>query len=159
MSLLLTYVRIITAILYCHSNSLFLATYRVQDTDLILYNNGSVVVSCQYCVPVAESVREGCYVIINNSDEGLKKTINITGSDEETITLESGSYTVTTYDLVNGSIKGPATAPIQLEVTIGKTIISQISHNKLLHQITLIQAPPLIQALPLIQQVSIIVLM
>ena len=122
MSLLLTYVRIITVILYRHSNSLFLATYRVQSTDLEQYNNGSVIVSCQYCVPVAESTGEGCYVIFNNSAGGLEKTINITGSNEEIITFkESDIYTVTTYDLVNGFIKGPAIAPEQIEVTIGKT--------------------------------------
>ena len=122
MSLLLTYVRVDTANLYYHSNSSFLATYRVQDTDLKTYNNGSVVVSCLYCVPVAESVGEGCYIIFNNSAGEVEETLNITGTNEEAITFkESDIYTVTTYDLVNGSIKGPATAPIQLEVTIGKT--------------------------------------
>lgn len=121
MSLLLTYVRIITAILYYHSNSSFLATYRVQSTDLEQYSNGSVVVSCLYCVPVAESIGEGCYVIFINSAGEVKETLNITGSNEETITFkESGNYTVTTYDLVNGSIKGPAIAPEQIEVTVGK---------------------------------------
>lgn len=121
MSLMLTYVRVDTAILYYHSNSSFLATYRVQDTDLKTYNNGSVVVSCLYCVPVAESVGEGCHVVFNNSAGGLEKTINITGSNEETVTFkESDIYTMTTYDLVNGFIKGPAIAPEQFEVTIGK---------------------------------------
>lgn len=121
MSLLLTYVRVITAILYYHSNSSFLATYRVQSTDLKTYSNGSVVVSCLYCVPVTESIGEGCYVIFNNSAGEVEETLNITGSNKEMLTLnEGGNYTVTPYDLVNGSIKGPATAPIQLEVTIGK---------------------------------------
>ena len=80
-----------------------------------------MVVSCLYCVPVAESIGEGCYVIFNNSAGEVEETLNITGSDEKIVTLkESGNYTVTTYDLVNGSIKGPANAPKQLEVTIGK---------------------------------------
>ena len=120
MSLMLTYVRFDTVILYYHSNSSFLATYRVQHTNLEQYSNGSVIVSCQYCVPVAESIGEGCYVMFNNSAGGLE-TLNITGTNEEIVTFkESGNYTVTTYDLVNGSIKGPAIAPKQIEVTVGK---------------------------------------
>ena len=72
-------------------------------------------------MPLADSIEKKCYVMFNNSDGALEKTINITGSNEETVTFkESGNYTVTPYDLVNGFIKGPAIAPKQLEVTVGK---------------------------------------
>lgn len=85
----------------------FLATYHVQDLNIKPYSNGSVGVQClYYCQQVASN---GCQVAFNDTAQGIEKSFNITGLHEKLVPLtNNGNYTVTVYDLVNGSVIGPA---------------------------------------------------
>lgn len=66
-----------------------------------------------YCWPI------GCHVIFHNKDLGQNQSFDITTLNEELVyPSESGCYTVTVYDLYNGSFKGPAADPIEIEVIV-----------------------------------------
>ena len=88
---------------------MYIAIYHVQGLTLQYYSdNGSVLVECRFA---ERSTADGCHVIFRESSEGTVKSINITKSsiDESTvyqyITLPvSGNYTVTAYDIVDGTI-------------------------------------------------------
>ena len=55
------------------------------------------------------SITKSCHLIFFDNARGLKQSFNVTGSKKTQLKLkESGNYTVTVYDLVNGSIIGPA---------------------------------------------------
>ena len=100
--------------------SLLLATFHTQDIRISsLYNNGSVNVQCVF---VSGSTADGCHVIFNNTANGQSESFNITGSTNTMITLStSGNYTVTVYDIINGSFYGPVVLyPQQVYIDILK---------------------------------------
>ena len=69
-----------------------------------------------YCEPVAS---EGCHVIFKDIAQGIRKHFNITALHEKLVPItNNGYYTVTVYDLVNGSVIGPVLDSTQLEVNI-----------------------------------------
>ena len=47
-------------------------------------------------------------MIFTDTSNGRNEYFNITGSVTETLLLPSGNYAVTSYDIVNGSLYGPA---------------------------------------------------
>ena len=81
-------------------------------------NNNFVLVECIF---VEGLTVEGCYVTFTDMSLGLEESFNITGSGRRQLSLQhSGNYTVTVYDIVNGSIIGPAlhySMPIEFIVT------------------------------------------
>ena len=86
-----------------------IATYHIQGLTLQYYSdNGSVVVECRFA---ERSTADGCHVIFRESSKGTMKSINMTKSSIEESTVYqyislpvSGNYTVTTHDIVDGTI-------------------------------------------------------
>ena len=74
------------------------------------------------CIFVEGLTVEGCHVTFTDKGLRLEESFNITGSGGAQISLQhSGNYTVTVYDIVNGSIIGPAfqyPIPIEFIVTV-----------------------------------------
>ena len=91
------------------TSSIAIATYHVQGLTLQYYSdNGSIVVECRFA---ERSIADGCYVIFIESSKGTVKSINLAKSSIEKSTVYqyitlpvSGSYAVTAYDIVNGTI-------------------------------------------------------
>lgn len=96
----------------------FVATFYVQGLN-ISSNNNFVLMECIF---VKGLTAEGCHVTFTDMSLGLEESFNITGSGGTQISLQlSGNYTVTVYDIVNGSIIGPALQypiPIEFIVTV-----------------------------------------
>ena len=96
----------------------FVATFSVQGLN-ISSNNDFFLVKCIF---IEGSTVEGCHVTFTDMSLGLEESFNITGSGGTQLSLQySGNYTVTVYDIVNGSIIGPALQhpiPIEFIVTV-----------------------------------------
>lgn len=70
-----------------------------------------------YCQPKAAGV--GCHVILNDTVQESVVKFDIMTTDEKLVyTQISGNYTVTVYDLVSGSLIGPALEPSEVEVNL-----------------------------------------
>ena len=96
----------------------FVATFYVQGLN-ISSNNNFVLVECIF---VEGLTVEGCHVTFTDKNLDQEESFNITGSGGTQLSLQhSGNYTVTVYDIVNGSIIGPAfqyPIPIEFIVTL-----------------------------------------
>ena len=80
---------------------------------------------CLYCMP---KVNQSCCVKFSDIAQGVEENFVVSGLDEKIVTLKrNGNYTVTTYDLVNGSCIGPAIEPIQVVINYNSTISSATS--------------------------------
>ena len=86
---------------------MFIATYNAQNFSIRSdAPNGSVMVACIF---IEGSLTTSCHLKFIDNVRNLNESFNITGPEQTPLTLkESGNYTVTVYDLVNGSIIGPA---------------------------------------------------
>ena len=86
---------------------MYLATYNTQNFSIRSdAHNGSVIVTCMF---IEGSLTKSCHLKFTDNVRGINESFNITGSEQTLLTLkESGDYTVTVYDIVNGSIIGPA---------------------------------------------------
>lgn len=82
-------------------------------------NNDFVLVECIF---VEGLTVQGCHVTFTDMILGLQESFNITGSGGTQLSLQhSGNYTVTVYDIVNGSIIGPAlqySIPIEFVISV-----------------------------------------
>ena len=80
-------------------------------------NNDFVLVECIF---IEGLTAEGCHVTFTDMSLGLEESFNLTESGGTQLSLQySGNYTVTVYDIVNGSIIGPAFQyPIPIEFVI-----------------------------------------
>ena len=68
--------------------------------------NGSVLVKCIF---IQGLPAKQCYVVFTDINQGLEESFHVTGSEDSLLTLSfSGNYSVTAYDIFNGSIFGPA---------------------------------------------------
>ena len=111
----------LTTLSFYYEPILLIATYHVEGLTLQYYSdNGSVFVECRF---VKRSTADGCHVIFRKSSKGTVKSINITKSSIEESTVYqyitlpvSGNYTVTPYDIVDGTIiTNPSVYPQVLE--------------------------------------------
>ena len=117
----LKYVRIISSV---YLLLIFLDTYNVQDLNLKT-NRSYTEMKCLYCMP---KVNQSCCVKFSDIAQGVEENFVVSGLDEKIVTLKrNGNYTVTTYDLVNGSCIGPAIEPIQVVINYNSTISSATS--------------------------------
>lgn len=102
----------------CITFSYFVATFYVQGLN-ISSNNDFVLVECIF---IEGLTVEGCHVTFTDMSLGLEESFNITGFGGTQLSLQySGNYTVTVYDIVNGSIIGPAlhySMPIEFVITV-----------------------------------------
>ena len=95
-----------TLLFISHLPLISLATYNVQDLLVSTEGNGSVSVQCVF---VPGSTADGCRVILTDSDQGLIKEFDIRSPMAQLISPSaSGNYTLTAYDIYNGSSYGPA---------------------------------------------------
>ena len=96
----------------------FVATFYVQGLN-ISSNNDFVLVECIF---IEGLTVQGCHVTFTDMSLGLEESFNITGSGGTQLSLQhSGNYTVTVYDIVNGSIIGPAfqySIPIEFVISV-----------------------------------------
>lgn len=71
------------------------------------------------CVFIQGSIAESCHLVFNDIAQGLVESFNVTEPKEILVLKGSGNYSVSVYDVVNGSIIGPAIEyPKLIEVTV-----------------------------------------
>ena len=102
---MLQYVRVQNdAIIYI--DFIIIATYNVQDFSIDVNSNGSVTVTCVF---MEGSINEHCLISFIDTAHGLENFFTAQGFKETNLALtESGNYTVEVYDIVDGTIYGPA---------------------------------------------------
>uniref|UniRef100_A0A1X7SXN8 Uncharacterized protein n=1 Tax=Amphimedon queenslandica TaxID=400682 RepID=A0A1X7SXN8_AMPQE len=95
---------------------------------MYIYQKNSVSVQCIYQLV---STAKGCHVIFTNTSNGRKESFNITGSNNTIVSLASGNYTVTVYDIGDdGALFGPAVQyPAPVEIFKIAPYISSSSSN------------------------------
>ena len=85
----------------------FVATHYIQGLSISSNDtSGLVLVKCIFIqgLPAKE-----CHLVFTDAVQGVEEYFNISGSDYTSLSLSvSGNYTVSAYDLINGSIIGPA---------------------------------------------------
>lgn len=71
------------------------------------------------CVFIRGSIAESCHLVFNDIAQGLVESFNVTEPEQTLMLKESGNYSVSVYDVVHGSIIGPAKEyPKPIEVTV-----------------------------------------
>ena len=104
----------------------FLATFNVQNLILTYQGNRSVSVQCVFA---SGSTTDECFVMFTDNGTQRITTINISGSNIKTISLTSGNYTVTGYDISNRSIFGPAVYYPKLITVTSLSSTSESNYN------------------------------
>lgn len=123
------YVRIIiNALVYIW---IFLATYFVQDFNITKnWGNGSLTINYYF---LNESncgfINAPEISVVFKTPSQLKKSFNITSDkDAQLVTLsKSGKYSVSVFDIVNGSLLGPAFEFHGIQVDLDISITEHIS--------------------------------
>ena len=109
----------IYCIIYILLLYLDIATYFVQDFSVAKnWDNGSVTIELQW--------RTGCgfimpkvYVVFDDKTQRLKKSFNITSEETQLVTLSrSGNYSISVFDIYNGSLFGPAFELQEIQIDI-----------------------------------------
>ncbi|XP_019856802.1 PREDICTED: uncharacterized protein LOC109585247 [Amphimedon queenslandica] len=92
-----------------------ISTFHAQNISIISsYANGSVSVQCVF---VSGSTADGCHVIFTDTSNGTVFNVSLPLAQQPTlVTLPAGNYTVTAYDIINGSLYGPAVYPTPVEI-------------------------------------------
>lgn len=60
------------------------------------------------CVFIRGSIAESCHLVFNDIAQGQEESFNVTEPEQSLILKKSGNYSVSVYDVVHGSIIGPA---------------------------------------------------
>ena len=96
----------------------------MQDLNVCTYN-GFIVVTCLF---VLNSLTKGCHVIL--TDKRMEEeSFNVSRLEGAIISVKySGNYTLTVYDIVNGSIIGPAFEYPEIIEVIVPVLSTSISH-------------------------------
>lgn len=121
------YVRIIIALfifscLYLDT----LATYFVQNFSIAKnWDNGSVTIALQVMINIYTScmlIMPKLYVVFDEKTQRLKESFNFTSEGKRLVTLSmSGNYSVSVFDIDNGSIFGPAFELQEVQIDIPTT--------------------------------------
>ena len=67
------------------------------------------------------SIAESCHLVFNDIAQGQEESFNVTEPEQTLMLKESGNYSVLVYDVVHGSIIGPA---IEYSKLIEVTVVS-----------------------------------
>lgn len=106
---------------------IFLATYFVQDFNITKnWDNGSLTIKFYFLnEPNCHFINATGISVVFKTPIQLKKSFNITSdNDAQLVTLsKSGNYSVSVYDIVNGSLLGPVFEfyGIQVDLDISTT--------------------------------------
>ena len=105
----------------CH----YLATFHVQELNIIEVSNGLISVTCVFA---EGTLADGCLVeFINEHNESGEHVINKTSGKDfvtEYITIPNGVYhTVSVYDIVNGTTSDLISINNTIELTVNSSFI------------------------------------
>ena len=107
-----------------------IATFNVQQFDIIPLSNENTQITCTFAY---NSYANGCYVILNNTDYYNVMYITIhklynKDTSYTTLYIPSGNYSVTVFDIVNGTVNSEPSQSLNYIVSI-VSISGQLLHG------------------------------